>query len=140
MLAPLMSPMVPSSPLAVPGRGPISVQHARPLPAFTQPSYHPASTRIVLFDACSGVAVSMPWKRLPQCPSNERMACGIDVSGPASSGWVNKSPCSFSSADPFSRVGMKQTFRRRGAFWDRFGIIPAGRSIAVSPASVVSNE
>ena len=36
-----------------------------------------------------------------QCPSNERMACGIDVSGPASSGWVNKSPCSFSSADPF---------------------------------------
>ena len=31
---------------------------------FTQPSYHPASTRIVLVDACSGVAVSMPWKRL----------------------------------------------------------------------------
>ena len=25
---------------------------------FTQPSYHPASTRIVLVDACSGVAVS----------------------------------------------------------------------------------
>jgi hypothetical protein len=33
MLAPLMLPMVPSSPLAVPRRGPISVQHARPLPA-----------------------------------------------------------------------------------------------------------
>ena len=75
-----------------------------------------------------------------QCPSNERMACGIDVSGPASSGWVKESHARSAALILSSRVGMKQTFRRWGAFWDRFVIIPTGRSIAVSPASVVSTE
>ena len=66
---------------------------------FTQPSYHPASTRIVLFPCLFGGRCSDAVETL--AASKERMACGIDVSGPASSGWVNESPCSFSSADPF---------------------------------------
>ena len=81
---------------------------------FTQPS---ASTRIVLSRCLFGGRCIDAVETLAFSPSKERMACGIDVSGPASSGWVNESPCSFSSADPLSRVGMKQTFRRRGAFW-----------------------
>jgi hypothetical protein len=31
----------------------------------------------------------------------ERIACGTDGSGPVSCGWVNESPCSLRSANPF---------------------------------------
>ena len=47
-------------------------------------------------------------------PSNERMAFGTDVSGPASCGWVNESPCSFSSADPFEPSRNETNFSAPG--------------------------
>ena len=67
---------------------------------FTQPSYHPASTRIVLFDACSGVAVSVPWKRLLSAPARNEWLAASTYRGRLGPGG-NESPCSFSSADLF---------------------------------------
>ena len=97
--------------LSLGGRRSLFSTHVRCRP-FTQPSYHPASTRIILFDACSGVAVSMPWKRLLSVPQQGTNGLGIDVSGPASSGWVNESHARSAALTLSSRVGMKQTFRR----------------------------